>query len=656
MRLYRIAVHVVHRGAPPNLIRRGSPRARRERIITPPIQPMLSELLVPESIDQEELTASVRAMAAVGAAFSPSLSPDGRTIAFLTRLTGTPQVWTVPVEGGWPDQVTAFDDPVVGVAWSPAGDLLAVGVAPGGGLNEQVYLMRPDGSGMRRITDGGREVNWLGSWSHDGRLLTLSSNRDGAGMDACVYDLEADELRRVAVNPGIGNLTDVSRGGRCGVLYRMNQRSDNDLLLVDMETGAETPLTPHAGFGTFEFGRFSPDGRTVYLSSNAGRDMTAFARLRLDRGRPGPIEVLAARDDAELELFTLAEDGGSAILFWNVAGRSEIAFVDLRTGRVQDGPALPAEIVSTPVLSRDGRTLAFALSGAAAPLDVWVMDVETRLLRQVTRSPHPGVNLLEMVRAELVEYAAHDGLALTGWLYRPRGATGPGPVVLSFHGGPEGQERPVFRADYQALVARGIAVFGPNVRGSSGFGKRFVNLDNGALRFDAVRDIEATVRHLVDAGIADPDRVGIMGGSYGGYMAMAGLADYPEMFAAGANLFGVVNFETFFAQTEPWMAAISKVEYGDPDTQADLLRALSPIHRVDSVRAPTLVLHGANDTNVPVVEAEQTVDSLRARGVPVEYVLFADEGHGWRKTANRITSTVSIVTWFDQYLNGERYS
>ena len=211
-------------------------------------------------------------------------------------------------------------------------------------------------------------------------------------------------------------------------------------------------------------------------------------------------------------------------------------------------------------------------------------------------------------------------------------------MVLSFHGGPEGQERPGFSSTYQALLARGIAVFAPNVRGSSGFGKRFVNLDNGALRVDGVKDIEACVDAVVKAGDADPKRIGIMGGSYGGYMVMAGLTEYPDLFAAGANLFGVVNFETFFAHTEPWMAAISTIEYGDPETEAELLRRLSPIHKIDRVTAPTIVLHGANDTNVPVVEAEQVVDSLKKRSVPVEYVLFPDEGHGWRKTPNRIRS------------------
>ena len=268
----------------------------------------------------------------------------------------------------------------------------------------------------------------------------------------------------------------------------------------------------------------------------------------------------------------------------------------------------------------------------------------------MTRSPHVGVNLEQLVGARLLEYRAHDDLPLSGWHYTPRLGDAPYPTVLSFHGGPEGQEQPHFRYDYQALLAQGIAVFAPNVRGSSGFGLRFVNLDNGALRFHAIQDIASTAQFLIESGLADPGRLGIMGGSYGGYMTMAGLAHYPDLFAAGVNLYGVVNFKTFFELTEPWMASISKIEYGDPETEGDLLDALSPIHKLDRVTAPTLVLHGANDTNVPVHEAEQVVAALRARDVPVEYILFPDEGHGFANERNRVRAAAAIVNWFAKTL------
>lgn len=464
-------------------------------------------------------------------------------------------------------------------------------------------------------------------------------------------DVESGEMRLVAETEGICYLTDVSRDGRRAILFRELHRGDNNLFLLDLETGRELLLTPHEGPGTFANGRFSPDGRTIYLRSDKDRELIALGRIRFgEDGHPAPIEVLAARDDAELGMYAPTRDGKTAALVWDAVGRSEVAFLDLDTLSLTPGPELPGEIVADLTLSQDGTLVAMALTGAAAPMDIWVLDRASGRLWQVTHSPRAGVDLSMMVRPELVRFPAHDGLELSGWLYRPHGFVAPGSLVLSFHGGPESQERPGFRSFYQALLAQGIAVFAPNVRGSSGFGKTFVNLDNGPLRVNAIRDIKACVDVLVGLGVTAPKRIGIMGGSYGGYMTMAGLSEYPELFAAGANLYGVVNFETFFAHTEPWMVAISKIEYGDPETEVEMLRSLSPIHKVDRVSAPTIVLHGANDTNVPVVEAEQVVESLKRRGVPVEFILFPDEGHGFAKTANRIRATVGIVRWFVTHL------
>lgn len=593
----------------------------------------------------------VARLAQIGACWSPTFDPDGQRLAFVSNLNGLPQVWTVAASGGWPRLVTALPDQIAAVLWSPDGEWLAFQLAPGGGLNQQIWLVRPDGSDLRCLTDGGKDNNWLAEWSHDGRWLAISSSRRSPdAMDAYLVDIASGQQRLISRNRGIGTFTDLSRDGSRAVLYRMESRSDENMLLVDLASGDEALLTPHEGYGSFENGRFAPDGRTIYFVSNAGRELTAFARSRLDaHNRPGPIEVLAERADAELQAFELAGDGTAALL-WNVAGRNELVFCDLETLEQTPGPRLPGEIVHELRVSRDGQTLALVISGAALPRDIWIFDRATSQPRQLTHSPHAGVRLGDLVRPEAVSFAAHDGLELSAWLYRPPGAVEPGPIVLSFHGGPEGQERPVFNSTYQALLAEGIAVLAPNVRGSSGFGKTFVNLDNGALRVDAVRDIRACVDYVLNAGIAAPGRIGIMGGSYGGYMTMAGLVEYPELFAAGANLFGIVNFETFFAHTEPWMAAISAIEYGDPHTEVELLRRLSPIHRIDCVRAPTIVLHGANDTNVPVVEAEQVVEDLKRRGVPVEYVLFPDEGHGFLKAPNRISAAVAITRWFVQYL------
>jgi dipeptidyl aminopeptidase/acylaminoacyl peptidase len=616
----------------------------------------LPSLAVPPAAEKptsDDLAAAVERMARVSYSNSPSLSPEGRQVAFLSNRGGVPQVWITTTDGfGEPRQVGSFDDPVTGVDWSPDGEWLALSVAPGGGLNEQIYLMHSDGSGLKRITDGGKENNRLAGWS--GKLLRFSSSKkDPASLDAYVYDAATGETRFVAANPGVGTLTDVSRDGKRAVVSRVRSRGDNNLYLIDLATGKEQLLTPHDGPGEFDGGKFSPDGATVYLTSNKDKDNVYFAKVLIaPDGKPQPMMKLTFRDEAEVDDFAIRPPGTGAAVAFNTAGRSDLAIIALDS--LQLYPVkVTGEIIGGLDFSEDNKRLVFTVGGAKLPTDVWVLTTSSGSLRQVTFSPHEGVDLAALVAPELVRFPAHDGLQLSGWLYQPAGGFpggGPGPVVISFHGGPEGQERPSFRAEYQALLARGIGVFAPNVRGSAGFGKKFVNLDNGPLRIEGVKDIKDCVDFLVSQKIADPKRIGIMGGSYGGYMTLAGLTEFPDLFAAGADLFGIVNFETFFAHTEPWMAAISTKEYGDPATQKDLLRQLSPLYKLDRVKAPLLVLHGANDTNVPLVEAQQVAEELKKRGVPVESVIFPDEGHGFRKMPNRVRSTVEIVRWFEKYL------
>ncbi|HET7871984.1 MAG TPA: S9 family peptidase [Terriglobales bacterium] len=600
---------------------------------------------------KDKIAREVSRMARIGAAFAPSFSPDGHWVSFISNMSGMPQVWMAPAEGGFPRMITNGDDPVVSQQWSPAGDWLAITIAPGGGLNTQVYVVKPDGTGMRLLTQGGKDNNGFDAWTEDGKHIAIDSSRlDPASRDSFMIDLATGEVRLVARNPGVGSIDNLSRDGKRALLSRVKSRGDNNLYLLDLTTNKETLLTAHEGVAQFG-GEISPDGSTVYLAGNKDRDLFAFGRIRLGAdGKPGKVEVLVERPDAELDGVALNKQGTLAALLWNLKGREELSLYDIANSKPLPGPKLPGELAGGLSFSRDGSRLALNISGAAQPSDVWIMDVGSKQFRQLTFSPHPGIDLNALVRPELVTFNSFDGLQLSGWLYKPKGQSGAGAYVVSFHGGPEGQERPAFRSDYQALVAQGIGVFAPNVRGSSGFGKKFVNLDNGELRFNGVKDIKACVDYLVNNHLADPRRIGITGGSYGGYMTMAGLTEYPDLFAAGVDLFGIVNFMTFFEHTQPWMAAISTIEYGDPKTQKEMLDRLSPIYKLDRIKAATMVQHGANDTNVPVIEAEQIANTLKQRGVPVEYILFPDEGHGWRKIPNRIRSIVEEVSFFDQHL------
>ncbi|MCI0413811.1 hypothetical protein L0222_13545 [bacterium] len=280
----------------------------------------------------EDLETSVAMMAKISGCWSPTFSPDGKRIAFVSNMNGVPQIWIVGSNGGWPQLVTALDDQVGEVQWSPDGSWLAFSLAPGGGMNEQIYLVRPDGTGLRRLTEGGKENNWLGFWSHDGRFLAIASNRrKGAAMDAYTIDAEKGEKKLVAENEGIGSLQDISRDGQTGLLYRMRSRGSNDLYLISMNSRKEQLLTEHEGPGSFG-GVISPDGKIVYLYSNKDRDQIAFARIKIEaNGNPGPIEVIAERKDAELDDFRMNQQGTVAALIWNVGGRNELSFIDLKT-------------------------------------------------------------------------------------------------------------------------------------------------------------------------------------------------------------------------------------------------------------------------------------------------------------------------------------
>jgi dipeptidyl aminopeptidase/acylaminoacyl peptidase len=543
-----------------------------------------------------------------GGSWSPTLSPDGRRTAYISDRGGRPQVWIHPgsvVETG--------PSPVTAVRWSPGGDWLACEAAPGGAPRHEVWLVRPDGSGLHQVAgfgaDSAENMRWLPGRS----LLAVTENLS----TALVIDPATDSRTVVAKGPLI-SLLDVSHAG---VLLRHGPRGSRYLAV-------DGSFVTHG-----EDGVFGPDGKTVFARSEAGE----FPVLTRDR------EVIVASDTADVEDFALTTAGGTVAVLGNRrGGTSEVTIHDLVTGGRLPVP-LPGLVVSSPSWSADGSTLTFAASGPGRPWGTWTFDDSG--LHPVSAAPaDPGA-----VRPVLHTFASHDGLEISGWWYQA--GSSPAPAVLWFHGGPESQERPGHDPLFQALVARGIAVFAPNVRGSSGFGRSFVNADNGALRYAAIDDVRSCVDYLVGAGLASPGRIGCMGRSYGGYLTLAALVRFPALFAVGVDICGISNFSTFYQHTEPWIAAAAVSKYGDPVLDADLLHDLSPMTRIDALQAPLLVVHGSNDSNVPVIEAAQVVEALRARGVPHKYLLFPDEGHELLHRAARDTFLRETVDWLSAHLS-----
>jgi len=557
----------------------------------------------------------------VSGSWSGALSPDGRHAAYVSDRSGSPKVWVQPVGSELTFLVDTGEHPVVSVHWSTGGGWLACVLAPGGAPRTEVWLVRPDGSALHQVAgfgaDSADNVRWL-----PGRpQLAVTENLETTLL------VDAEHGTRGVVTTGeLVALFDVSPdGGRA--LLRLGPRSGRYIVVRDLATGVDEYVT------SGEQACFGPDG-AVYARSDAG-ELPVLIRVA-----GGRAEILASSPTAEVESFALTADGRSIAVLWNVrGGESELT---LLTAAGSMPVELPGTVVSGVSWCFDGRTLAFTVEGPGRPHGVWTYDGELHPVS--VEEPAP-----EAVRPVLHRFASHDGLEISGWLFRPAGE-GPHPTVLWLHGGPEAQERPGHGPLFQSLVDRGIAVFAANVRGSSGFGRSFVNADNGALRYAAIADVAACVTYLVGHGVADPVRVGCMGRSYGGYLTLAALTTYPSMFAVGIDVCGMSNFATFYEHTEPWIAAAAVSKYGDPVADADLLRDLSPITRIDALRTPLMVVHGENDSNVPVIEAEQVVAALAARGVPHRYLLFPDEGHELQHRTSRAEYLRETVGWLTAHL------
>jgi dipeptidyl aminopeptidase/acylaminoacyl peptidase len=616
------------------------------------------------------------------------LSPDGRLLAHISDRDGFPELWLTEVSQD-PEDLTGevSADPAdiearavrletgpghaKAVSWSPDGAWLACQLAPHGGEHTRVVVLRPDGTGLRELAGGARRAAELGSWRMDSGGLGISVAGPGAPEPtAYVVDPVTGERTRLVSGPA-AQVCSFTPDGRFAVV-RVGRRGARQLVVVHVSSGRCTPLLPTADTSVAD-ARFSVDGSRLYVHTDCNRERSALLELPWDRRGPRRDTyprhaVLAARRDADLDTFAVC--GSTLAVVWNVAGRSELELIDpdLETGGLTHHRLRPpAEVIRSVSFAGDRSWLLVGAEGPARPphLSRYRLRADDPTPCRVLPAPPAAPPATskdtaegtagsgdwdELVEPTLLGYAAGDGLKLSGWWYPAAGVTGPAPTVLWLHGGPEAQERPTFAPLLQALAAAGLAVFAPNVRGSSGHGRRFMNADNHERRWAAIDDVAATVDYLVGAGLADPSRVACTGRSYGGYLTLASLVAHPELFRAGVDICGMSDLETFFAHTEPWIATAATTKYGDPGRDRALLRELSPLHRIDRLVAPLLVVHGEYDTNVPLVEARQVVDALRERGAAPSLLLFPDEGHEIHGITNRTVFVDTVVEWLCRHL------
>ncbi len=583
-------------------------------------------------------------------AFGGTLAPDGQRLAFLTDITGTSQVWTLDGPQRWPDQRSFDDDRVTFVRYNPRRRLLLFGQDHGGNEMDQLSLMDDEGTFVRPLAHMPDRKHILADWAPDGRTVAFTANRDHiAQLNVYVLDVERpDDVRRVFTGEGWNYVAAWLPDSRHMIVGQSTSNTNNTLYLLDTRTGESVHLTPHTDEARYLNVSPLPDASGFFLLSDEGREFLNLAFFDLHTRTLRFLEELSwDRED-----LSISPDGRWLAMLTNVEGWSELEVRDLSRQEVVPVSGLPRGVAGGLRFAPTEARCRFALTVTTPtrPMDVWVVEPEARRATQWTRSARAGLPESALVEPELVRYRSFDDLLIPALYYRPPNTSPPYPVVIDIHGGPESQRRPTFNAVTQFLVQHGYAVFAPNVRGSTGYGRTYTHLDDVYKRMDAVADIKAAYDWLVTEGGADPRRIALTGGSYGGFMVLACLVTYPDLWAAGVDIVGIANFVTFLENTGPWRRKLREKEYGSLEHDREFLESISPINHVDRIRAPLMVIHGANDPRVPVGEAEQIVRALRERGVPVEYLVYEDEGHGLAKLKNRLDAYPKVAEFLDKYV------
>ena len=590
----------------------------------------------------------LRALLEMRQASPLSFSADGSMLLVDSDVPGTRQLYSVPVRGGELRQLTRFAEPVGGQFLDDGRILLEIDA--GGNERTQLYTVAAElGAVPEPLVVDERYIHSSPHVGRDGTLLAYRTNRrNGTDFDIVARDLRTGE-EQVFELGGWCEVASISPDGRFIAAERLGERTgDSDIFLLDVVSGEVAHATPHEGDAEYGRPAWLPDGTSFLAPTNAGRDTFAISRFDIAT-RSWSVVLESAWD-----LDCATDDAGRSVLVGiNEDGYSKLELRDPVTLELREEVPLPRRgVVEQPLFSRDGSLLAFGFSSPTEPFDVYVFDLDSHELTRLTTSPR-DVDIASLVEPELHRFESFDGESIPVFLFRPEG-DGPFPVVVMVHGGPEAQWRPWFHTSYapltQHLLGRGYAVATPNVRGSTGYGKRFEHLDDVRLRLDSVRDLASLHAWLAAQPGIDGSRAVLYGRSYGGYMVLAGLAFQPELWAAGIEMVGISSLVTFLENTSDYRRAAREREYGSLTEDRDFLVEASPLTHIDAIGAPLFIQHGLNDPRVPVGESQHIAGVLTEKGIRCELVIYDDEGHTIEKLSNRIDCFTRAAAFLDEVL------
>ena len=589
-----------------------------------------------------------------------SFSADESKLLVSSNETGIYNAFQIDIETGKKTQLThSTEESYFAASYFPDDDRFIYSFDEGGNENYKIFMVDKNGR-TKDLTPGDSIRNSFWGWSRDEQSMYLSSNkRDPKYMDVYKMAVESVEeeipnSRMIYQNSDGLNVGAIASNEQYFALVQAITSADGKMYLYDKHTGEKTDISEHEGNATYSPQFFSQDNKTLYYTTDENSDFTYLAKRDLESGEVSKVyetnwDVWYAYDswNEKYRVIGINEDA-----------KTRIRIIDQTTGNEVELPEIPGGSISSVNISKSEQLARFSVSTSASPSNIYIYNFETGELKKLTNTLNPEINPDDLVEGRVVRYKSFDGLEIPAIYYQPKQASkdNPVPALVWVHGGPGGQSRLNYFALIQYLVNHGYAILAVNNRGSSGYGKEFFHLDDQNHGKDDLQDCVSGKNFLASTGVIDMNKVGIIGGSYGGYMVMAALTFEPEAFNVGVNIFGVTNWLRTLKSIPPYWESFRKALYdemGDPYTEDSVrLYEISPLFHTENVTKPLMVLQGENDVRVLPVESDEIVEGVKANGVPVEYVIFDDEGHGFRKKENEIEGYGKIKVFLDNYLKG----